>query len=369
MTGMFTPFKYMNEFSRLTVRVILLSLGLFQIISFKSCAQGSATVSKIVKTDCSSLKGLEQVVCLAEAFKASLSTEQAEQLQRKYAKDQAVRWSNFPQFVAKRVGLSLGSLDETQLTAAKKLMASVLSNDVEGEGFDELESGRAADDYLGKVTGKKNVFSSGQFYITFLGKPSIIDLWELQYGGHHFAFANTYNHGKLTGATPSFRGLEPFTFTDNGRVFESMKNERDAFATMLLNLAPSEQKKARLPSTFKDVLLGPLVDGKFPITKQGVRVGDLSESKKELVLNAIGFYVNDLESASAETILRKYKKELIETYIAFSGSGTMDSAGDYVRIDGPNIWIEYSSQASRDFPGTVHPHSVWRDKTGDYGGN
>ena len=148
----------MNEFSRFSLQVILIVFGIVLSISFQSCAQGSTTVSKLVTSDCSSLQGLEQVVCFAEAFKASLTMEQAQQLQRKYAKDQAVRWSNFPQFVAKRVDLSLGSLDEAQLAAAKKLMASVLSNDVEGEGFDEVESGRAADDYLGKATGKKDVW-------------------------------------------------------------------------------------------------------------------------------------------------------------------------------------------------------------------
>jgi hypothetical protein len=47
----------------------------------------------------------------------------------------------------------------------------------------------------------------------------------------------------------------------------------------------------------------------------------------------------------------------------------MNQNNDYVRIDGPGIWIEYSAQPSRDFPGTTHPHSVWRDRKTDYGGN
>ncbi|GAB2558267.1 DUF3500 domain-containing protein [Spirosoma areae] len=60
---------------------------------------------------------------------------------------------------------------------------------------------------------------------------------------------------------------------------------------------------------------------------------------------------------------------LADTYGAYSGSGTLNQPNDYVRLDGPSIWIEYSAQPSRDFPGMVHPHSVWRDRHTDYGGN
>jgi hypothetical protein len=70
--------------------------------------------------------------------------------------------------------------------------------------------------------------------------------------------------------------------------------------------------------------------------------------------------LNDLDSTTAKSI-DNYRKDLKDTYIAYSGTVTVNEPNDYVRIDGPNIWIEYSCQASRDFPGTVHPHSVLRD--------
>ncbi|RTQ53738.1 DUF3500 domain-containing protein [Hymenobacter gummosus] len=46
----------------------------------------------------------------------------------------------------------------------------------------------------------------------------------------------------------------------------------------------------------------------------------------------------------------------------------MTAESDYLRLDGPSLWLEYSSQPGRDFVGRVHPHSVWRDRTTDYGG-
>ncbi|MVM33668.1 DUF3500 domain-containing protein [Spirosoma sp. HMF4905] len=325
-----------------------------------------------IEDDCSSAKGLARIVCLAEAFKATLSADQVATVQRTYSKTDAAKWSNFPEFSERprRVGIQLGSLNEVQLKAAKTLLAAAMAQNVPNEGFDELEGNLAADEYLGKLINKTSTFNAGNYYLAFLGTPSATGLWELQFGGHHFAVANTYKDGKAIGLTPSFRGVEPIApVTINGRTHQSMEQERQAFADMLGSLTNAEQTTAKLSATFRDILLGPGADGQFPTTKQGIKVGTLSATQKKLVLNAIKLYVNDLDPATVATVLTNYTTDLDNTYVAFSGSGTMSQPGDYVRIDGPRVWIEYSGQPSRDIPGTVHPHSVWRDHTSDYGGN
>lgn len=86
-----------------------------------------------------------------------------------------------------------------------------------------------------------------------------------------------------------------------------------------------------------------------------------------MVLQTISLYVKDLKSNEADRVLATYTKELNESYIAFSGNKTLDKASDYFRIDGPGVWIEYNTQRSNDFPPT-HPHSVWRNRRSDYGG-
>ena len=322
--------------------------------------------------DCATAKGLERIVCLADAFKATLQADQVTTLQRAYSKADAAKWSNFPEFAERprRVGIRLGSLNGAQLKAAKALMAAAMAQDIPNEGFNELEGNLAADEYLGNLTGKTGTFNAGNYYLAFLGTPNTTGLWELQFGGHHFAVANTYNGGKLTGVTPSFRGVEPIVpVTINGHTYQSLGQERQAFADMLGSLTSSQQDAARLSSTFRDVLLGPGRDGQFPATKQGINVGDLSAAQKKLVLNAIKLYVNDLDPATVAAVLSNYTADLDNTYVAYTGSGTMNQESDYVRIDGPRVWIEYSGQGSRDIPGTVHPHSVWRDRQSDYGGN
>lgn len=336
-----------------------------------STTPGTSTTTTTT-TNCTAVAGLARVVCLAETFKATLTSTQLPAAQLAYTKTDAVKWSNFPQGATtpKRVGLMLGSLNTTQLAAFRDLMTAVLVEGLPNEGYDELEGVRAADDQLALITGNTGTFGSGNYYLAFLGTPSTTGLWELQYGGHHYAFADTYNSGKITGVTPSFRGSEPSTsFTQNGKSYQPMEQERVAFARLVAGLGSAEQSIAKNAASFSDILLGPGKDAQFPTTRQGVRVGDLSADKKTLVLNAIKLYVNDLDPETAAPVMAKYTAELDNTYVTFAGSGAMSTAGDYIRIDGPNVWVEYSTQGSRDIPGGIHPHSVWRDRTSDYGGN
>ncbi len=336
-------------------------------------ASGTCTVTAAITSGSSgtitpgtSSTGLAGVVAAAEAFKATLTAAQLTALQLIYTKTNAVKWSNFPQGATNppRVGVMLSSLNATQLVAFSALMTAVLIQGVPNEGYDELEGVRAADDYLAVTNGNSGLFGSGNFYLAFLGTPSTTGLWELQYGGHHFAVANTYNGGKVTGLTPSFRGVEPLApFTRNGRTYEPMGQERQAFADLLGSLSSSEQATAKLSTSFSDILLGPGKDNQFPATKQGLKVENLTAAKKALVLNAIKLYVNDLTPDLSAPVLAQYTADLDNTYIAYVGSGTLNTQSDYVRIDGPGVWIEYSAQ------GAAHPHSVWRDRSSDYGGN
>lgn len=85
-------------------------------------------------------------------------------------------------------------------------------------------------------------------------------------------------------------------------------------------------------------------------------------------MRAISLYVNDISDPEAAAILARYESELGSTHLAFSGSTSLTNTGDYVRIDGPSVWIEMVMDPpySTDRP---HIHAVWRDKHTDYGGS
>lgn len=313
--------------------------------------------------------GVTQIVCLTEAFKATLTSTQLSAAQLTYTKANAQKWSNLPAALSSRIGINLSSLSTTQLAAFRNLMVALLSLGTDNEGYDEMIGNLVADDYLKSIGGGSD-YGAGNYYISFLGTPSATGLWSILFTGHHYTQPFTFNAGAFTGVTPAFRGTEPqAAVTAGSRTYQAFEQERVAFAAMLTGLSTSEQTSAKLSGTYSDLVLGPGQDGKFPSTKSGLQVSGLSADKQALVLAAIKLYVNDLDATTAATILAKYTSELASTYIAYSGTTAMASQNDYVRIDGPSVWIEFSYQGGVIIKNTPHSHSVWRDHSTDYGGN
>lgn len=309
----------------------------------------------------------QEVIDAANAFKATLTSTQISTCFLTYSLSEAQKWSNFPVGIYNnRVGIKMSALNTTQLAAAKALLKAAAGTGV--EGYNELEAIMAADDYLGANGGGSN-YTSGNYYIALLGTPAMTGTWQVYFGGHHLAFANTYKNGILAGGTPSFRSSEPYTeFTQNGSTWEPMKEERVAFAAIWTGLTATQKTTATLSGTYNDITLGPQKDWQFPTTKLGLKCSELDATQKALVLAGIRTYVADVDPENATAIMTKYTNELDNTYIGFKGAGNFVTQGDYLRIDGPSVWLEYSTQGGiiiRNYP---HPHTVWRDRTGDYGG-
>jgi hypothetical protein len=96
------------------------------------------TVTATTTADCSSATiTAEKVVCLAEAFKATLTSTQITSLQIAYTKANAIRWSNLPCGLSCRNGLAFSSLTATQLAAAKAVIAAASGTSTD-EGYSEF---------------------------------------------------------------------------------------------------------------------------------------------------------------------------------------------------------------------------------------
>jgi hypothetical protein len=386
---------------------LVLSLGL---VGCSSDDSNDSTSSSSASTSAGSTAASGDVVALAEAFAATLDDDQAEALQQDYTFANASNWSNFPNALLTgggggapsgglpsggapsggapsgtapsggapggggagsssstgRVGLQTDSLTDEQWAALEDLLRAATGSAAD-EGFDEVMQHLAADDYLADNGGGDD-YGRTNFFIAFLGEPSDSGTWELQFGGHHLAVANTYKDGALAGATPSFRGIEPLTTVEqDGETVQPEQQEQAAFAALLAGLDDDQLATAQLSQTFGDILLGPGNDWAFPESSEGVQGSDLTDDQKALLLAAITTYVDDVDDADAATILAGYESELDDTYVAFSGNSSISEVGDYIRIDGPSVWIEFSLQNGIVLDGP-HPHAVWRDKKTDYAG-
>ncbi|MEP1554090.1 MAG: DUF3500 domain-containing protein [Paraglaciecola sp.] len=335
-----------------------------------STLMGSITIPDAVDV-CGIDPGYTRLVCLIDVLKSAMSDEVLEHFQLDYSLEKAKDWSNLPAGAfPERPGIFLGELSIKQRGMVKAILMEAASQ-TENEGFDEMVQTSNADDYIGTIsTDYKASYSSFNTTIALLGVPTETGTWELYYGGHHFAFSNTYTDGKLAGATPSFRGIEPFpAFDMNDRTNKPLLQERNAFAALLQSLTKEQLAAARLEGTYRDILAGPQADDAIPEKQEGLSVTKLNDLQQALLLSAILTYVGDINDADAKIYMDKYIAELADTVLGFSGTTAVNSEDDYVRIHGPSLWLEFSLQSNKS-TNTVgnHPHSVWRDRSDDYGG-
>ena len=373
--------------------------------------------SVTVPADCEAAANqTAKVVCTAEAFLATLTDEQQTEAVLPMTKENAVVWSNLPTTFVPRNGLELNTLSDAQHEAALAVVKAAMGS-LSNEGYNEAMQILMADDILnasggmqngvmsggpggppdgmsggmgmggppsgggdggpppglngsggaGGFSGGNGDYSSDHYFLAFLGTPSTTDTWILQFGGHHLAVNTTYKGGEVASATPKFTGVEPKVWTTGSTTYAPLKGEHDGMVAMLASLSDEELATANLSQTFSDVLVGPGEDGQFPETKAGLEVGSLSDEQKTLVLDAMRPWVQDADDATAEELLATYEDELNDTYIAFSGDATLSNHSDYVRIDGPSVWIEFVCQDGIVYSSQIHYHTIWRDHARDYG--
>jgi hypothetical protein len=341
----------------------------------QSCSFAVTVNNATASTGCSTSSSIaSKVVCLANEFLATLSTAQQASVVLTLNKSNAIRWSNLPCGLSCRNGLAFSSLTPAQLAAAKAVAAAAMGATT-GEGYDEFSQIMAADDYLGTMSGG---YSSGNYIIAFLGTPTATGKWMLQFGGHHYAQNITYDNGAVVSMTPLHEGVEPKgTFTSGSTTYTGpIESEHSGMQNMLGSFSTAELAAAKLSGTFSDCLMVPgSTTNTFPATKQGIQVSTLSTAAQAKVLAAMMPWINDLDATSAAAFTTIYQNELANTYVSYA-SNTSGVAGtpssflttntDYVRIDGPSVWIEFICQTGVVIRNQIHYHTVMRDHTRDY---
>jgi hypothetical protein len=314
-----------------------------------------------------STASVADVVTAANAFLASLTTAQQATVVQTRTQTLAKKWSNLPCGAGCRNGIQLSTLTSAQLALALAVVQAATGT-VVNEGYSEALQIREAENALG------GMYSPGLYFLSFLNAPTLTGTWQLQFGGHHLAINTTFKNGAVSGATPLFEGVEPLSFTvgSSGTIpagtYAPLTSEKNAMAAMLASLSTTQLATARLTTTFSDVLLGPNQDGNFPATKLGLRANTLTAAQQALIVAAMEPWVKDADDATAASLLAVYQSQLADTYISYSGNATLTNNADYVRIDGPHVWIEFVAQSGVVFSG-VHYHSIWRDHARDYGGD
>ena len=360
-------------------RWIKVGLCTFLALGLTECRYGNGVATlygDVSVGDCASDTDIETIVCAADAFLDTLSTSDYSDAIIDWDDSEAKTiWTD--DFDGDRNGLVLGDLKTKSVKAAVVLARAVLSD----QGFDDFIGVLAAEDYIGE-TEDDDDYTSYSYAIGFIGEPSVSGEWMLQIGGHNMAYNITFLSGTAY-PVPTFIGTEPtskFYLKFDSNSYHPMDDKADAMTDLFESLSSTALARAYLDDSYSDVLIGP-DDGSAELPddypedsdREGILVSNLTSTQQALVTAAIEQWVNDYAGDIADDLLEEYTSESAyeDTYIAWAGDedddADLDEDGTYVRIDGPRLWIELIRLDADELSDESQYHSVFRDKTMDYG--
>lgn len=311
-----------------------------------------------------------RAVAAAEAFLATLDQSQRARANIDLNEKTRTIWSNLPVGTTMQVGaterngLKLGDMTPAQEKAALALVATTLSR----EGFQKAMEVADADQVLEvrsaptRKPGAAIRFGRAFYYVSILGKPSTTDTWMLQFGGHHLGINVTFA-GRENVLTPTHTGVQPATYTLDGRTIRPLGDENDKAFALINALNPEQQKHAILGVDVRNLVLGPGSDGKM-IAPEGVRASSFTPAQRTMLAELAREWVGILGDEAAAAKMKEIQAGMGDTYFAWAGP-TTSGKGAYFRIQGPAVFIEYAPQGAGD-ANIDHIHTIYRDPTNDY---
>ena len=311
-----------------------------------------------------------RIVTSAQALLATLDDAGRARVQFPLDGPQKTRWSNLPSPMFQREGLRLADLTQPQRAAVMTLVSTALSQD----GYRKVTEIMRGDEVLktnqaargagrgggGGGAGGGPAFGELEYYVAFLGTPSVTAPWILQFGGHHLAI-NLTMAGTQASMTPSLPAAQPASYTIEGRTIRPLGDENDKAFALINALDAGQRAKAILNHRVADLVLGATQDGKT-IQPEGIRVSELSAPQQTMLLELAREWAGIVNDGFARPRMAEIQANLPQTSFAWSGPTTNGSAA-YFRIQGPTLVIEYAPQQDN----VDHIHTIYRDPTNDYG--
>ena len=273
-------------------------------------------------------------------------------------------WSNFPTGIYQRNGLKIGNMTAAQTNALYAMLNAALSP----EGYQKVIGIVEADEVLRTQGGGGNlIFGRAEYYVSFVGTPSLTNKYLLQFGGHHLAVNVTIKGAQATIA-PALPGAQPSSYTLNSRTILPLGDEYDLSFALLNSMTTAQRTAAVLSSTVANLALGPGQDG-VTLLPEGIKASDLTAAQRAILLDLIGKSVNIIHDDASATKMASIRANIADptnaTYFSWRGPTTAGSAA-YYRIQGPNLFIEWAPQ-SMGGNANNHIHAMYRELANDYG--
>jgi hypothetical protein len=295
----------------------------------------------------------------ANRFLAALGPDQRAKATFKFDDDERMNWHFIPK---ERKGLPLREMSPYQRHLASALLASGLSQ----TGFIKAVTIMSLEDVLKIMENATDERRNPEkYYFSIFGTPSDTGTWGYRVEGHHLSQNYTIVNGKVLDG-PSFFGSNPAEVRQGPRKgLRTLAAEDDLGLEMMQTLDGAQQKVAIVdPTAYKDILTAASRKAALSGQASGLSATKMNAKQFDALMAVMETYARNVPGELAQGREDQIKKAGKSIFFAWSG-GINRGDPHYYRVQTTSFLIEFDDTQDA----ANHIHSVWRDFTGDFGGD
>jgi hypothetical protein len=272
-------------------------------------------------------------------------------------------WAYWP---TERVGVPLDLMTAQQRRLTHQLLTSLLS----ARGYLKVVQIMQLEQILGMLDTAGLPRGVGHCEVVLFGKPSATEAWSWRFEGHHVSL-NVVVAPAGVSVTPSFFGSNPGEVRSGPLTgFRVLGAEEDLARELVTSLTGEQRARAVVSAEApRDIFTGNInkpedqwETWRDTLEVAGIPVTELNEVQQHWVRRILDEVVGVYRPELSAEFLRGIDPDALS--FAWMGA-TEAGAPHYFRLQGTDFVFEYDNVQDNG----NHVHSVWRDKSQDFGMN
>jgi Protein of unknown function (DUF3500) len=295
----------------------------------------------------------------ANTFLNSLTADQKAKAQYVLDDKERFNWNFVP---IQRKGVCFRTFTPTQRTAALALLKISLSE----QGLKKANAIMELENVLRVVEGRDANDTHRDplnYYITIFGTPSKDKSWGWRMEGHHVSINFASLNNELVSSTPSFFGSNPaIVQKGEAKGREVLKLETELGFELCNSFSAEQKNKAIFSETALPEIVMTNKRKAQLIEPSGLTYREMNSAQQKIFLRLLDVYVKNYQFDFSNRLMEKIKKAGIENLSFAWAGGFTAGIGNYYRIQGSMLLIEYDNTQNN----ANHVHTAVRDLTNDF---
>ena len=270
-------------------------------------------------------------------------------------------WAYWP---TERVGVPLDLMTAEQRRLTHQLLTSLLS----ARGYLKVVQIMQLEQILGMLDTAGLPRGVGHYEVVLFGKPSATEAWSWRFEGHHVSL-NVVVAPAGVSVTPSFFGSNPAEVRSGPLTgFRVLGVEEDLARELVTSLTAEQRARAVVSAEApRDIFTGNInkPEDQWEAWRETLQVAGIPVSAlNEVQQHWVRRILDEVVGVYRPELSAEFLRGIDQRALSFAWMGATErGAPHYFRLQGPDFVFEYDNVQDNG----NHVHSVWRDKSQDFG--